>query len=197
MGRYAILKRFEIMREEFVFPEKLPMAYAYPSKKPPKKLYRGLGREERDLFDPLAPALSPGGEELIAALEEGETPFSALWESREKTLLYAASFGDAEDYEIVYLASPDEKAPEDLLPLGFDAGYAPEEELFSAVSDLFFFPLWRPDGGGKAFLREFESLNGNGLFSSPGEALALIHRYEETFGDDSLLPLAVYALPEE
>ena len=77
------------MREEFVFPEKLPMAYAYPSKKPPKKLYRGLGREERDLFDPLAPALSPGGKELIAALEEGdEAARSLLIEHNLRLVVY-------------------------------------------------------------------------------------------------------------
>ena len=143
MGRYALLKRYEIMRDEFVFPEKLPLAYAYPRKKPLPFVYRGLGREERDLYDPLADPLPEEAAALIGRLEEGTLSLPALWENREKTLLYASCFDGAEDYECLFAAPPEEDAPEDLVLLGFDAGYAPEEELFSAVSDLFFFPLWQ------------------------------------------------------
>lgn len=197
MGRYALLKRYEIMREEFVFPEKLPLAYAYPRKKPLPFVYRGLGREERDLYDPLADPLPEEAAALIGRLEEGTLSLPALWEDREKTLLYASCFDGAEDYECLFAAPPEEDAPEDLVLLGFDAGYAPEEELFSAVSDLFFFPLWQPDATGRAFSAEFRSLNENGLFRTPEEAGAFAARYETVFGDGALLPLAIYLVPED
>ena len=197
MGRFALLKRYEVMREEFVFPEKVPLAYAYPRKKPSPLIYRGLGREERDLYDPLTAPLPKDAAALIAQLEEGTLAFPDLLRDREMTLLYASAFDDAEDYECVFVAAPEESAPADLILLGYDVGYAPGEELFSAVSDLFFFPVWQPDTGGKAFLPEFRSLNENGLFRTPEEAGALCSRYEEAFGDGGLLVLAVYSLPEK
>jgi len=197
MGRYAILKRYEVMRETFVFPEKIPLAYAYPRKKPLPLIYRGLGREERDLYDPLADRISEASALLIDGLEEGSLSLHDLWQDREKTLSYASAFDGEEDYECVFVAGRDEIVPDDLVLLGYDAGYAPEEELFSAVSDLFFFPVWHPDASGRAFLGEFRSLNENGLFGSFEEALAFTARYGEAFGDNDVIPLAVFLLPEE
>ena len=195
-GRFALVRRYEIMREEFVFPEKLPFAYAYPRRSPPDRVYRGLGREERDLYDPLSDGLSPEAALLIEKLEEGTLRPEEVFSDRETTLLFASAFEDAEEYELMYLASPGQEAPEDLALLGFDAGYEPEEELFSALSDLFFFPLWRPDPGGKEFLREFRSLNGAGLFPDPEAVEAFIAHYAAFTGDGALVPLAVYGAPE-
>lgn len=195
-GRFALVKRYEFMREDYVFPEKLPFAYAYPGKAPPDRIYRGPGREERDLFDPLSDGLSPEAAFLVEKLEEGTLRPGEVFTDRDATLLFASAFARPGEYELLFLASPGQKAPEDLVLLGFDACYEPEEELFSALSDLFFFPLWRPDPGGKEFLPEFRSLNGAGLFSDPEAAEAFIAHYAAFTGDGALIPLAVYGAPE-
>ena len=88
-----------------------------------------------------------------------------------------------------------ESAPAGLVFLGYDAGYPPEEELFSAVSDLFFFPVWLPDASGDSFLAAFRSLNENGLFRNTEAAESFAASYKRVFGDDALIPMAVYALP--
>ena len=195
MGRYALLKRYEIMRDEFVFPEKLPLAYAYPRKRPLPVVYRGIGREERDLYDSLSENMPKEAGALIRGLEEGSVSFPFLWNDRGKTLLYASAFHDAEDYECIFIATHEEDAPAGLVFLGYDAGYPPEEELFSAVSDLFFFPVWLPDASGDSFLAAFRSLNENGLFRNTEAAESFAASYKRVFGDDALIPMAVYALP--
>ena len=194
-ARFALVKSREAMRRDFLPPEKRPAAYGYPARRSPAP-YRGPGREERDLYDVLSPDAPAEAEELIEKLEDGDVSPSEVFSSLARTRLFADAFDDAEDYEILYLVPEDEKsdAPAELSLIGYDVCYPPDEELFSAVSDLFYYPLWRgADSSGREFAREYALLNSCGLFSDEKSARDFLAHYREYFKDDCLLPVAVYA----
>jgi len=182
-GLYLIVRRYESQYRLFEAPEKRPLYYAHPRKGKPAYCYRGLGREVLDYYDDLIEELSPEQEELLERLEEEETPFKTL----EEAILFRDSFEDAQDYEILWVTSGKEACPDKGRFLGFDVAIAPEQEPFSAVSDLFFFPLWHgADPTGHGFDEEFAGLNENGLFASSEAADSFIEHYRELFREDEL-----------
>ena len=194
-ARYALVKTREAMRRDFLPPEKQPAAYGYPSRRSPAP-YRGLGREERDLYDVLSPDAPGEAEALVDQIEDGVRALSEVYSSLDATRLFASAFDDAEDYELLFLV-PSGEAPE--IPsgfrlIGYDVGYPTEEELFSAVSDLFFYPLWHGAAPArKEFSKEFAFLNDAGLFSDPKCASDFLAHYGAFFSEEDLLIIAVYA----
>jgi len=191
-GMYLIVRRYESQYRTFEAPEKRPLYYAHPRKGKPAGSYRGLGREVLDCYDDLIGDLSPEQESLLEELEE-ERPFASL----EEASLFLNAFEDAGVYEILWVAPAGEIYPGKGEFLGFDAVLPPEQEPFSAVSDLFFFPVWQgADPTGHAFDTEFEKLNQNGLFSNEEEADAFISHYEKMFETDRLLCYGIWSVKE-
>lgn len=194
-GRFALVKSADAMARDFLPPEKRPAAYAYPPK-PSARRYRGLGREERDLYDALAPDAPAEAAALVERLEEGEADFSDVLADPAAVRLFAAAFDDADEYELLWLVPAGETPP---VPagfhlLGFDVAYPICTELFSAVSDLFFFPLWHgADPGGRAYKAEFALLNKDGLFPDEKTAQAFLMRYAAGFSEPDLWVTAIYA----
>lgn len=194
-ARFALVKRADVMARDFLPPEKHPAAYGYPAKRA-RLRYRGLGRDELDLYDTLSPDASPEACRLIDSIEDGETDLSDVLSETASANLYASAFDDAEDYELLFLVTFDDdiEIPAGFRLLGYDVSYLPEDELFSAVSDLFFYPLWHgADPTGKAYAAEFALLNASGLFPDAKTAAAFRDKYASDFHEDGLFVTAVFA----
>lgn len=195
-SRFCVVKRFDVMYADFVPPERRPLAYAHPAKGKPRFRYLGLGREERDLYDTLSGDIDDAGEELIESLEDDLLSFEEIFSDEEETEYYASLFDDADAFEIMWLRDTGDSTPvpPGYVSLGYDVSYHPEGELFSAVADLFFFPVWHgADPSGKDFETEFASLNPNGLFSSPKSAEIFRAHYCSVFAESGLVVCEVFA----
>jgi len=182
-GLYLIVRRYESQYRLFEAPEKRPLYYAHPRKGKPKISYHGLGREVLDYYDDLIEDLTPAQEDLLEHMEENEGPFESLEDAR----LFLDAFEDAASFEILWVASVGENCPDKGEFLGYDVALPPEQEPFSAISDLFFFPLWQgADPTGHEFDTEFGQLNDHGLFKTAEEANSFTAHYEAAFQTDGL-----------
>ncbi len=82
--------------------------------------------------------------------------------------------------EIIYVKAAGSEAgePEGLSFLGYDVCYPLDGDGFSAICDCMFICRWHGcDENGTEFIREFEALNENGLFSSREEAVRYLRHY--------------------
>lgn len=195
MTRFCVVKQFDAMYADFIPPERRPLAYAHPTKGKPKRIYLGMGREERDLYDTLAGDIDDAGEELIESLEDDLISFDEIFSDEEETENYASLFDDADAYEILWLRDTKDAtpAPEGYVSLGYDVSYHLDRELFSAVCDLFFFPIWHgADPTGSEFEKEFAALNPNGLFDTQKNAEIFRAHYCQRFGESNLVICEVF-----
>ncbi|MDD6175959.1 MAG: hypothetical protein PUC59_09425 [Firmicutes bacterium] len=82
--------------------------------------------------------------------------------------------------EIIYVNIFESGAakPEGMSFLGYDVCYTPDGDGFSAICDCMFLCRWHGcDENGTEFKKEFDSLNANGLFDRPEDAIRYLYHY--------------------
>lgn len=190
--RYCVVKKFTAQYNQFL-KEKRSSAgfYAHPRKSTPRKdirIYLGLGREERDIYDEPGAGLSDEEEKLLELIEEDQYTADKIKSDREFAEKYNDLFEDAKDYELIFARIKDtgtdgasEKVPANMQFIGYDVTFDLNTELFSAISDSMFFPVWKGcDPDGTAFAESYKKLNKYGLFDnteSAGEFMKLYGSY--------------------
>ena len=156
-SKSCIVCKYEYLyrRESKRFGECTP--YALPGKNKNMKIYNGLDRE------PL-----------------GYTPDDAARYSYGEMQKIRQSLDNKDDLEVIFVrvSGFDADVPQGLEFLGYDVGYPPDGDGFSAICDCMFLCRWHGcDENGTEFDAEFNQLNKNGLFDTEQQAEDYLYHY--------------------